>query len=310
MANDPWFVLRGQLGGGAAEGVSPDIILGGPKPVPNYVKEYGTAFGQSSTFTGSNFIYVRARNTGTDLAIGSVAVFATQLGTLPQQGFWIPLHTSDGRASTNIAVAANGVATNGVPLIWEPAGPPPPSAPWCLIAEITGDAYPRVKVPSTVTDKASFDAWIATQSRLAYLVVKAQAVVPSPVPTFSWERAVHLDNAAETTLSTSLTCTKASPGGYLSYVFDQKDKAGQAIGVGKTLIQLNAAYSQSRTVPAGFNSKVTATYMPTVDGDMHAEFLFQVAVEVTDGDDGDLGNTVRTVVAEYVLSFGQTKNAT
>jgi hypothetical protein len=111
------------LGGGAAEGVSPDIILGGPKPVPNYVKEYGTAFGQSSTFTGSNFIYVRARNTGTDLAIGSVAVFATQLGTLSQQGFWTPLHTSDGRASTNIAVGAGGVATNGVPLIWEPAGP-------------------------------------------------------------------------------------------------------------------------------------------------------------------------------------------
>lgn len=310
MANDPWLVLRSQLDDGSSAGASPDIILGGPKPDPNYAKQYDTAFNQTGNFSASNFVYVRAKNAGTDLAVGSVELYAVHLGDLPNQGRWTPLHTSDGRSSTNIWAAAGNVGVNGTPLIWEPDGPPPDDAPWCLIAEITGDDYPMMKVPGTVTDRQSFDTWIATQTRLAYMVVKAPEVVTPPAPAFGWEHVVDLKNQAETTLAASLTCTSGAVGGFLSYVFDQNDSSGQSIGVGKTRFQIGNSYSQTRKVPAGFSSKVSVTYTPAADEDGQAALVFQVATESDDGDGGDLDTPTQTVVATYQLSFGQTQSKT
>jgi len=310
MANDPWFLLRSQLDAAGPAGASPDIILGSSKPDPSYTKTYDTPFNQTGNFGGNNYVYVRAKNTGTDLAVGSVAVYAAHLGDLPNRGRWTELHTRDGRSSTNIGAAAGDVAVNGAPLIWEPGSPPPDAAPWCLIAEITGDDYPSVNVPASVTDKPGFDTWIATQSRLAYVVVKAPAVVTVEAPTFGWQRTVDLANQAEVMLSTSLTCTSGTDGGFLSYAFDKADSSGVSIGVGKTRFEIGNAYSQSRTVPAGFNSKMSITYTPAADEDAQAVFVFQVATESGGGDDDDLDTPTQTVVASYQFSFGQTLTKT
>lgn len=310
MANNPWLVLRSRLDNGGSVGASPDIILGSAKPDPSYAKQYDTAFNQIGNFSGSNFVYVRAKNTGTDLAIGSVAVYAAHVGDLPNRGRWTTLHTSDGRSSTNIGAVAGDVAVNGAPLVWEPDGPPPDDAPWCLIAELTGDDNPSVKIPTSVKDKQGFDTWIATQSRLAYAVVKAPAVVTVPAPTFGWERTVDLGNQAETTLVASLTCTSGTAGGFLSYAFDKNDSSGRSIGVGKTRFQVGNAYSQTRTVPAGFSSKVSVTYTPAADDDEQAVLVFQIATESGDSDGGDLDTPTQTVVANYQLSFGQTLSKT
>ncbi|CAK0772691.1 hypothetical protein WCLP8_4900004 [uncultured Gammaproteobacteria bacterium] len=311
MTNNPWFVLRSQLEVGVPGGASPDIILGGPKSDPNYSEQYDTAFNRTGKFGSSNFVYVRAKNTDTDTApgVGSVSVFATRLGSLQNQSQWVKLRTSDGRESTNISAGPGKVGVNGTPLIWEAGETPPAEAPWCLIAEIVGDNHPLITVPETVKDKKSFDAWIATQTRMAYVIVQTPAVVPVQAPTFGWQQVVNLANNAETTLDISLTCTKGTAGGFLSYVFDKNDSSGQEIGVGKTQYQINTPYSQGRKVPAGFNSTVSIAYTPAADEDAEAVFVFQVATESGDGDDGGLGTTTTTVVVNYTLSFGQVRGA-
>lgn len=306
MADTSWLVLRGALDGSAPTGASPDIILGGAKPDPDYTKDYDKAFNRTGNYGHSNYVYVRAKNTGDDLAIGSVLVFAARVGSLQNQSEWVKLHTTDGRGSTNIAAEAGKVAVNGTPLIWEPGEAPPPDAPWCLIAELVGDGQPLITVPTTITDKAGFDTWIATQPRLAYVTVLPPKVVPVQAPTFGWQRLVTLDTGAATTLNVSLTCTAGPAGGWLAYSFDKPDAAGKVIGVGKTRYQLNTAYSQSRSVPAGYSGTVSVTYYPPADADGQAQFSFQVATESGGDDGGDLGTSTTTVVAQYTLSFGQT----
>jgi|tagenome__1003787_1003787.scaffolds.fasta_scaffold20885037_2 hypothetical protein len=311
MADPSWFVLRGDLAGNAPHGTSPDIILGGPKPDGKYAGEYDTAFNAIATFGGSNYVYVRARNAGDAQAIGSVSVYAAQVGSLQNRNEWHRLQTSDHRPNTNISAPAGDVGVNGAPLVWKPGDAPPAGAPWCLIAEIDGDGHPPVKVPTSVKDKASFDSWIADEPRLAYLIVQAPKVAPVEAPTFGWSREVQLGNAEATTLSVSLTCTKGPAGGSLAYSFDQNDSSGQAIAVGKTKYQVNSVYSQSGPVAADFASTVSVSFMPTGDDDVDAEFTLEVATESDDGDDGeDLGTTTRTVVASYTLSFGQTHRGT
>jgi hypothetical protein len=308
-ADSSWFTLRPQLDGGTPGSGSPDIMLGGPKPDPKFKDQYGTAFNAAGNFGGSNYVYVRARNAGTELGIGSVTVYAARSGSIQNRGEWVALHTADARPNSNISAPAGEVGINGAPLIWEPGAAPAPDHPWCLIAEIDGDGYPPVKVPSTVTDRASFDAWIAGQPRIAYLVVQAPKVAPVEAPTFGWTRKVSLGNSDPTTLSVSLSCTRGPAGGSLAYSFDQNDGSGNPIGVGTTKYQLNNLYSQTRQVPANFASTLTVAYTPAGDEDAGADFTLKVATETGGDDDGDLGTSTTTAVASYTLSFGQTKGA-
>lgn len=303
MQSNQWFYLRGEAGQGGLEGSSPDIILGGRAPDPDY-RDYDKVFNQTADYKTSNYVYVRAKNLGSELAVGDVTVFVTYLSNLTNQGLWTRLHTTDGRDSTNIAADASKVVVNGAPLVWEPDGAPAPGIPYCLIAEISDDGHPRVEVPSSVNDQSSFDAWIAKQPQLAYLVVKDAPVVVVPAPVFTWEGHVNLGNSQPVQLSTSLTCTSGSVGGSLSYVFDENDTNGVAIGVGKTRYQLGTSYSQQRTVPAYFNSKVTIKFMPASLDDAKAEFEFQVTTEATPTG-GSTGTSHPTLVAQYQLDFGQ-----
>jgi hypothetical protein len=310
MADPSWFVLRGDLAGTAPHGTSPDIILGGPKPDNKYASEYDSAFNAIGTFGASNYVYVRAKNAGNAQAIGSVSVYAAQIGSLQNQNEWLRLQTSDKRPNTNISAQAGEVGVNGAPLIWKPGDAPPAGAPWCLIAEIDGDGHAPVKVPTTVKDKASFDSWIAAEPRLAYLIVQAPKVVTVEAPTFGWSRKVKLANAEPTTLNVALTCTKGPAGGSLAYSLDEHDSSGQPIGVGKTTYQVNNVYSQTRPVAADFASTVSVSFIPAGDDDVNAEFTLEVATESGGDDQDDLGTSTRTVVASYALSFGQTHRAT
>jgi hypothetical protein len=310
MADPSWFVLRGDLAGTAPHGTSPDIILGGPKPDTKYASEYDSAFNAIGTFGASNYVYVRAKNAGNAQAIGSVSVYAAQIGSLQNQNEWLRLQTSDKRPNTNISAQAGEVGVNGAPLIWKPGDAPPAGAPWCLIAEIDGDGHAPVKVPTTVKDKASFDSWIAAEPRLAYLIVQAPKVVTVEAPTFGWSRKVKLANAEPTTLNVALTCTKGPAGGSLAYSLDEHDSSGQPIGVGKTTYQVNNVYSQTRPVAADFASTVSVSFIPAGDDDVNAEFTLEVATESGGDDQDDLGTSTRTVVASYALSFGQTHRAT
>ena len=307
MADTSWLVLRGDLKASTASGTSPDIILGGAKPDPAFTSKYGKAFNATGHFGDTNYIYVRARNAGTDPAIGSVYVYAVRLASLQNQSEWVPLHTGDARDHTNIAPPAGQVGINGAPLIWEPGDAPPASAPWCLVAQVVGDDHPAPKVPATVKTKAGFDTWIASQPTMAYLVVQAPVVPTVQAPTFGWTQTVALGNTDETTLAVSLTCTKGPAGGSLAYSLAQPDSSGEVIGVGKVLYRLNNAYSQSRTVAAGYGSSLSVSYTPPDNSDNEAEFTLEVATETGGDNDGDLGDTTKTIVASYALSFGQAK---
>lgn len=303
MTNPSWLTLRGQLSGGGADGTSPDIILGGAHPDPKYTSEYDTAFSPIGKFGDTNYVYVRAKNGGATLAIGSVSVYAARIGSVQNQSQWVGLTTRDGRNSTTISAAAGEVGATGAALIWEPGDAPPPDAPWCLIAQITGDNQPLIKVPHTVTDKAGFDTWIAGQPRMAYVVVQPPAVVPVEAPSFGWSRKVELANAEPVTLDVSLTCTQGPPGGSLAYSFD-----GTQIGIGKTHYQVGLAYSQSPTVPANFSSTLSVAYTPGGDDDGDAQFTLTLATESGD-DGGGMSETTTTPVASYTLRFGQTRSA-
>ncbi|HEY4281187.1 MAG TPA: hypothetical protein VGM91_23435 [Conexibacter sp.] len=306
MTTSPWLALRGDLAAHAATGASPDVILGGPKPDPNYVTEYGKAFNATGDFDGTNYVYARARNAGKQLAVGTVTAYAARLSDLPNQADWVKLQTRADGSDTPISAKPGAVAVNGVPLIWEPQGAPAPSVPWCLIAEVTGDDDPPIKVPSTVTDKAGFDAWIAQQTRIAYLIVQESHVAPPALPSFSWSRKIDLENSDDTTLAAAVTCTDGPAGGVLAFSFDTPDKAGQPIGLGTTQYRLGTSYSQTRTVPAGFESTITITFTPPSDATVDAVFTVGVQTISGDGDDGDMGSDVTTLVAGYTLRLGQT----
>ena len=307
MSDSDWFVLRAQPADGPSKSGSPDIILGGLKPDPAYARDYDEIFNATAQFGSANHVYVRARNDAAELSVGNVSVYAVRQGNVANQGTWIALKTADGRATTNIAADAGAVAVNGSALQWSPGDAPPPAAPWLLIAEIVGDGYPQISLPVTVTDFASFEAWAATQTRIACLVVQAADVKPVPIPVFTWSRKVELDNADPITLDVSVTCTSSSPGGTLAYQFDRNDAEDKPIGIGATAYQVNSSYSQSRTVPANFTSTLSLTYTPAADDTASATFAVQVSSESDDGGDGDIGETTRTLVINDTLTLGQVR---
>ena len=307
MSDTDWFVLRAQPADGPSKSGSPDIILGGLKPDPAYAENYEETFNASAQFGGANHVYVRAMNAAGALSVGNVSVYAVRQGNVANQAGWIALKTASGLSSTNIVAEAGAVGVNTAPLQWSPGEAPPPAAPWLLIAEIVGDAYPPITLPGTVTDFASFEAWAATQTRIACLVVQAPDVKPVPIPIFTWSRKVEIDNEDPITLDVSVTCTGSTPGGSLAYQFDRNDADGKPIGIGTTVYQLNSSYSQSRTVPAKFTSMLSVTYTPAADETASATFAVQVASESDDGGDGDIGETTRTLLINDTISLGQVR---
>lgn len=298
-----WFYLRDHTVESNIEGTSPDIIIGDENPDPDYAQQYDKVFNKYADFKAKNYIYVRALNKDTepDNAVGSVSVFVVHLTDLHRQALWTRLVTSDGVNVANIQAKPEAVGVNRTALIWEPDGAPAPEAPYCLIAEITGDDYPLVMVPKTVVDKKSFDTWIAGEPRLAYLMIEEAPVVVAPTPVFAWEGYVNLENKEPVELFTSLTCTSGPENGKLSFVFDEKDIDGEPIGIGDTLYKINIGYSQTRMVPAFFNSKVTVNFKPETSENAQAAITFKAGIDVK-------GTTSVTPVVEYQLNFGQTLN--
>ena len=307
MSDNPWFELRPQPASGPSESGSPDIILGGLKPDPRYTADYDDAFNATGNFGATNYVYVRAKNAAADQSIGNVMVYAVRHDSVQNQAGWVGLKTAAGGSSSTLVADGGEVGVNGKPLVWNPGVAPPPAAPWLLIAEVVGDDYPQVKLPLTVTDFASFESWAADQSRIACLVVQLPNVKPVAIPSFTWSRMVELDNADAITLDVSVTCISGSAGGSLAYRFDKNDSDDKPIGIGTTAYQVNAVYSQSRTVPANFASTLSLTYTPAADETAQAEFTVQVASETSDGDSGDLGDTTRTLFINDTLDLGQTR---
>jgi hypothetical protein len=304
MASATWFVLRETLTA-VATGESPDIILGEAIVNPEFAQNYDKAFGATATYDAQNFIYVRAKNMGTTQAIGSVSVFLARLDRLPHQSEWVTLKTADGRDVTNISADPGAVGVSGAPLVWQAGDAPPAAAPWCLIAEINDDTHSPLKLPPTVKDQATFDTWLAQQTRMAYLIVQSPHIIPTAIPSFTWSLAVELDNEAAIKLGTSVTCTAGS-GGTLAYRFDVNDSSGSPIGIGTTAIQFNSAFSQTRTVAPEYKSTFTLTYTPTSSSDAQSSFNVQVSTEtIADPSGGDLSPTIQTPVANYTVVFNQ-----
>ena len=308
MSEKDWFVLRTQPLSGHAKSGSPDIILGGETPNPKYTSNYDSAFNASANFSAANYVYVRAQNSAGTQSIGSVMVYAVRQNNVQNQTNWLTIQTADGRDSTNISADAGAVGVNGAALVWRPGAAPPPDAPWMLIAEIVGDGHPKLHVPKTVTDLATFNVWLGDQTRIAALTVQPPVVKPVVRPSFTWSREVDLGNEAPITLDVSVTCTSGPSGGSLAYQFDKNDSQNQSIVVGATAYDVNAAYSQSRTVDAGFASTLTLTYTPPADETGQAAFAVQVATESGGGDGGgDLSDTTKTLFVNDALTFAQTR---
>lgn len=307
MSDNDWFVLRAQPADGPSKSGSPDIILGGVKPDPAYAKNYDKTFNATAQFGGANHVYVRAKNAADDVSAGSVSVYAVRQGNVANQNMWIPLKTSDGRTSTTIFAQAGAVGVNGSALQWSPGEAPPAGAPWLLIAELTGDEFPLITLPAKVTDFASFEAWAATQTRVACLIVQAPDVKPVPVPVFTWSRKVELDNADPISLAVSVACTSGSAGGSLSYQFDKNDADGKVFGIGTVAYTVGSSYPQTRTVPENFAANLTVTYTPAADDTAAATFAVQVSYESAEDDSGDMGETTTTLVINDTLNLGQVR---
>jgi len=304
MSNDAWLQLRSTTAQGAT-GASPDIILGGLKADPAWAADYDKTFNQSSNYDGTGYVWVRAKNGGAALAIGSASVWVARLTDLVTPANWVQLSTVDGHNSTTIGAPADGVATTGAPLIWHPSGPPAPGAPYCLIAELTGDGFPTESVPQTVLTQADFDAFVASSARMAYLTVQDAPVVTTPKPVFSWSLPIDLDNADQLRLGISLTCTAGPAGGTLAYALDKPDSGGSPIGVGKTQYTIGTSYSQNRVVDAEFAATVTIHFEPPSAADTHAEFTFQVTT-LAAGSGGGHHMEHPKLVSEVSIVFGQT----
>lgn len=307
MSDDAWLQVRSTTAEGAT-GASPDIILGGLKADPAWAADYDKTFNQSSNYSGNGYVWVRAKNDGDTLAIGSARVWVARLTDLAKQANWLELSTADGRNSTTVGAPAGEVATTGAPLIWHPSGPPAPGVPYCLIAELTGDGFPAEPVPDSVKTRADFDAFVASSGRMAYLTVQDAPVVTTPKPVFSWTLPIDLDNDDQIRLGLSLTCTAGPANGALAYSLDKPDSAGNTIGVGKTQYTIGTAYSQNRIVDADFAATVTVNFEPSSAADSQAEFTFQVTTLATGGGGGHKVEHPK-LFAQYSIVFGQTNTA-
>lgn len=308
MSDSTWFVLRAQPAGGPSASGSPDIILGGKTPDPKFSNNYDASFNATGSFGATNYVYVRAKNAASTQSIGTVSVYAARQDNVQNQSTWVTLKTQDGRTATNIAADPQSVGVNGAALVWTPGAAPPPSAPWVLIAEIVDDNHAPLQLPGTVKDLASFNKWIAQQSRVTAMTVQLPHVTPVAVPTFSWNRMIDLENSAETGLLVSVSCTSGAAGGTLAYQFDKNDSQNQPIGVGATAYQVNAIYSQTRTIPPNFASTLTLTFTPAADETASAQFSVQVSTQAADAGDEDLGDSpAPTVFLNDNVSFSQTR---
>lgn len=304
MSDHAWLQLRSKTAEGAT-GVSPDIILGGLKADPAWVADDDKIFNQSSNYSSAGYVWVRAKNGGTTLAIGSASVWVARLTDLTTQANWVQLYTADGRNSATIGAQADEVASTGAPLIWHPSGPPAPGTPYCLIAELTGDGFPTESLPATVQTQADFDAFVASSGRMAYLTVQDAPVVTTPKPVFSWSLPIAINNADQLRLGLSLTCTTGPAGGTVTYALDKPDSSGSPIGVGKTPYTIGTSYSQNRVVNAEFASTVVVNFEPPSTADTHAEFTFQVTT-LAAGSGGGHHIEHPKLVSEVSIVFGQT----
>jgi len=305
MSDDAWLQLRSTTADDKA-GASPDIILGGPKPDPAWADNYDKTYNQTSTYSGDGYVYVRVKNDSDALAIGSATVWAARLPDLTKQANWLLLSTPDGKDSATVGGDAGAVFTTGAPLIWHPGGPPAPGAPYCLIAELTGDEFPSERVPASVKTQADFDNFVAKSGRMAYLTVQDAPVVPTPKPLFSWAMAIDLENDDSVRLGLSVTCTSGPAGGTLAYSLDKPDSGGSPIGVGTTPYTIGTAYSQNRVVDADFSSTVTVSFQPPNDADTNAEFTFQVTTLAANSGSGGHRIEHPKLVSSVSIVFGQT----
>lgn len=287
MSNDyNWLFIRNNLAQTAPSNTppadaSPDIITrtapASPADLSSFAEGYAQDFSQPVDYHGTNYVYVRARNLGTDAsktAVGGVQLWYCSADNLNKKLQWVRLSTQDQSNVVSISAPGQGVIVTETPFLFSNVSPPVQGAPYNLIAFITDANHPP-PAGSAVTplQEAIIDAGNA-----AYVALAVPPTPPTPATGFGWSSSVALNNAHPVDVSVALSASRFDPDAEMYFIFDTPDANGEVISIGKSAVVAGRIFATNVTLPANYVSKVTVFYNAKVpaSGQLGADFALQV----------------------------------
>lgn len=319
MSNYLDLFLRDNLGeantlprhGGKTQ--SPDVITNGVQPANDPGTQFGDdtydqSLGKPVVYGQQNYVYVRGKNYGSALAVGTVSLYAAYQTQLSTPGAWKQLSTAGGSTTASAAAAADGIAVTTEAFVWNPTQPADGN-PYILIAVIATQNNPD-PVPDYKKTPGDFTKWQARQGGVAALTI-AIPVPPKPKPTYAFSALVNLGNAEPVNASFNLAWTGAVVGDLVSLSADSPGTTGP-IGFEDFVITTpNQNTGFSALVAANYSSVVQYQYKSKAGNKIPAPTLTLTVSTVQEdqgggsGDDpfggGGTGTTTETLVATYTF---------
>lgn len=287
MSNDyNWLFIRNNLaqtapGKTPPNDASPDIITrsapAGAADLSSFVELYDQAFSQDVDYHGTNYVYVRAKNLGTDAsktAVGSVQLWYCSADNINKKAQWVRLSTQDQSNVVSISAPGQGVVVTDTPFLFSNVSPPVQGAPYNLIAFITDANHP----PPAGSAFTPLQEAIVEAGNAAYVALAVPPKPPTPATGFGWSSTVALNNAKPVDVTVALSASKFDPDAEMYFIFDTPDANGEVISIGKSPLVKGQVLGTNATLPANYVSKVTAFYNAKVPagGQLSADFALQV----------------------------------
>jgi hypothetical protein len=197
---------------------SPDIIPSGIQPIANPDTQYGgsnynKSLGSPIIYGQPNYIYVRGKNYGTALSIGTVSLYYAYQNQLSTPSAWTPLSTSGGSTTAALGADSAAVAVISDPFVWTPTMPSSEN-PYLLIAVIATKSHPD-PVPAYKQHPLPYTEWQPGLGGVSALRL-AVAVPPKINAAYAFSAIVNLGNPAPATVNFSLAWTNGVVGDLIS----------------------------------------------------------------------------------------------
>jgi hypothetical protein len=280
MVSKNWFLIRNDLSQASSEGTeasvkSPDIITrssqASPEELTSFSAEYNKDFSQKVDYQGTNYIYIRAKDLATEVAIGSVSLWYCLLQNLDEKNKWTRLSTQDGNNVVTIHALGQDVTVSETPFVMSNIAPPSQGSPYCLVAFVTD------KMHLAPTDEPLKEA-ILEAANATYRTLSVPEAPPSPASEFGWSSSVKLNNSESIPVMIQLSVSQFDTDAEMYFILDKPDADGNIISIGKSQLVADNVYSTQATLPKNYASKISAYYFANASNNekISAEFSIQI----------------------------------
>ncbi len=284
---------------------SPDIISSGGAPADDPGTEFGAdsyddSPGEPVVYGQPNYIYVRGKNFGTSLAVGTVTLYAAYKTQLSNPQAWTQLTTSAGSITASAAAVKEDVAVTTEPFVWTPSAPATGN-PYYLIAVIATQKNPD-PVPAYKKKPEDFSKWQSGQGGVTALTISVPTP-PAAKSAYAFSTVVNLGNAAPAQLSFNLAWTGAVKGDLISLSID----SGGTAPIGFHDMPVSSPSLNSGTtasVAANFSAVIQCIYKAQDEKNLPAPVLtLTVSTLKTTSGSGPLDPEQTTATAVAIYTF-------